>query len=69
MARKQVKRGTPADAETRTRARQLVAKLGDKEAARLLGIGRATLSRLLAELPLTPGTLALVREQFAKVTA
>lgn len=63
---KQVVRGVPADGHLRRRVRALVGELGDKQAARAIGIGRATLSRLLAELPLAPGTFALIREYFSK---
>lgn len=52
----------PVDGDTLAQVKRLVDELGDKVAARRLGIGRATLSRLLAELPLAPGTMALVRE-------
>lgn len=66
MQRKTTKRGIPADSDIRVRVRSLVGEVGDKEAAKAIGIGRATLSRLLAELPLAPGTFALIREYFAK---
>jgi len=66
MKRKQVKRGVPADGALRERARKLVSEIGDRDAALAMKIGRATLSRLLAELPLAPGTFALVREYFAE---
>lgn len=64
--RKSAIRGVPADADLRDRVRAVVARDGDKEAAKSMGIGRATLSRVLAELPVAPGTFALLREYLAK---
>jgi hypothetical protein len=66
MTRKQVARGTEADQETKRRVRALVDEVGDRRAAILMGIGRATLARILGGLLLAPGTLALVREYFAR---
>lgn len=51
-------------------ARKLVRDLGgDREAAKAIGIARATLSRLLADLPLSPGTLAILREKLGRGAA
>lgn len=66
MKRKPAIRGVPANGEMRDRVRSIVAQLGDKRAAREIGIGRATLSRVLAELPVSAGTFALMREYFDK---
>jgi hypothetical protein len=47
-------------------ARRLVVKLGDRKAAERLHIGRTSVCRLAAGLPVTAGTLALVREARAE---
>lgn len=49
----------PDDARGRVAA--LVGELGERLAAERLGVGRATLTRLVAGLPVRAGTLALVR--------
>ena len=64
--RKSAIRGVPADSDLRILARAVVTRLGDKEAAKEMGIGRATLSRVLAQLPVAPGTFALLREYQAR---
>lgn len=71
MKNKSTKRGDgSADKETRAMARKLVRDLGgDREAAKAIGIARATLSRLLADLPLSPGTLAILREKLGRGAA
>lgn len=46
----------------RQRALELVRELGPDEAARRLGVARATVLSLAAGAPVSSGTLALVRE-------
>lgn len=54
----------------RARAAALIQRLkSDRLAAKRLGIGRATLSRLLAGQLLSPGTLALVEKNFPAAEA
>ena len=66
---RRVVRGVPVGADLLILGRAVLARLGDKEAAKEMGIGRATLSRVLAELPVAPGTFALLREYQAKVAS
>jgi hypothetical protein len=57
-------RGTPEALSDQERAdvRRVTNAVGDKEAARKLGIARATLASVLAELNVSRGTVALVRQ-------
>lgn len=66
MTRNQTVRGTPASDDIRASAQGLVDRLGDREAARVLGVTRATLARALAGLPMLEATHALLRERLGK---
>ncbi len=52
--------------QERADVRRVTNALGDKEAARRLGIARATLASVLAELTIARGTVALVRQGLPK---
>lgn len=54
--------GKPAPLQHRERVRHMIAELGEAKAAAELKIGRPTLARVVAALPLKAGTLALLRE-------
>lgn len=56
-------RGTLEDLSDQERAdvRRVTRTLGEKKAAQRLGIARATLASVLAELTIAQGTVALVR--------
>ena len=53
----------PADPAHRARARELLDRLGTIRAADELGVGHATLARIVGALPVRSGTRALLRER------
>jgi hypothetical protein len=59
----------PAPAEDRQRITTLIREHTEAGAARLLGINKVTLARVLSGLPIRPGTLELVRARLALVKA
>ncbi len=59
----------PAPPSVRAEVKRLVEKDGDKAAAESIGIGTATVARVLAGLDVSPGTLALLRERFSEQDA
>lgn len=61
--------GLPLAPKTRQAIEPLIARLGEVEAARLLGVARITLVRALAGLTLYPGTRHLLEANVQKVTA
>jgi hypothetical protein len=63
MTNTQSVRGKPASDELRAKAQAVVDKYGDREAARLLRLTRATLARVVAGFPLIEGTHATLRER------
>lgn len=58
-----VRRDEIAPEELAAQVREMTLKLGAAAATRRLGIGRGALTRLVARLPITTGTLAIVRER------
>jgi hypothetical protein len=56
-------RGEPLSEPQRVRVLGLVERFGESVAAQKLGIERRTLARVLAGLPLYPGTRALVGQR------
>ena len=56
--------GKPAPIEHQEAAKKLVADEGEQAAARMLGMNRDTLLRVMAGAGVRPGTLALLREYF-----
>lgn len=59
----------PARLEDRQRMTALIREHTEAGAARLLGINKATLTRILSGLPIRPGTLELARARLAAVKA
>jgi hypothetical protein len=56
--------GKKATAAEMQRVRSLVERNGETTAARLLGVSRQTLARILARLPVSRGSHALVGNYF-----
>ncbi len=63
MLKNQTVRGTPATEAQRAAAQALVDEHGDAKAAKILGLQRATLARVVAGFPLIEGTHAQLREK------
>jgi hypothetical protein len=52
----------PACSDHLQRVRRMVEELGEARTAEQLGVGRATVARVVANLPLRAGTRSLLRE-------
>jgi len=63
------KRGRPVSDALRAAAAALVDEVGDVDAAQDIGIGRNTLSRALAGLPILNGNRALLERRFPSAVA
>lgn len=59
----------PAPTEDRQRIAAVIVEHTEAGAARLLGINKATLTRILSGLPIRPGTLELARARLAAMKA
>jgi hypothetical protein len=57
----------PAPSEDRQRITTIILEHTEAGAARLLGINKVTLARILSGLPIRAGTLALARARLAAV--
>ena len=57
--------GVQASAELRNAVSQLFKRLGVTKTIEVLGVSREAASRLVADLPVRPGTIALVEARVA----
>lgn len=66
IQRRQKDRGTRPPQYLRDAAAALVDEVGDRMAAKELKMARGTLARVLADMPLNEGTLALLEVRFGR---